>query len=98
MSARTPSDYDRAMVAISLLTLVPGELGGSETYTRELLRALGRVGGLDYRVLVPPVAPDAAEGLPAEPVPEYRRAHTIPERLAAMTLAAARPGPLRAHL
>jgi hypothetical protein len=32
------------MVGISLLTLVPGELGGSETYVRELLRGLGRVG------------------------------------------------------
>lgn len=31
------------MVGISLLTLVPGELGGSETYTRELLRGLARV-------------------------------------------------------
>ena len=40
----------------------------------------------------------AGEGLPTEVVPEYRRARTIPERLAAMALAAARPGPLRRHL
>jgi glycosyltransferase involved in cell wall biosynthesis len=86
------------MVGISLLTLVPGELGGSETYVRELLRALERVGELDYRVLVPPVAPDAAEGLPSEIAAEYRRARTIPERLLAMSAAAARPGPLRARL
>ena len=45
------------MVGISLLTLVPGELGGSETYARELLGALGRSGELEYRVLLPPVAP-----------------------------------------
>ena len=31
-------------VGISLLTLVPGISGGSETYARELVRALGRVG------------------------------------------------------
>lgn len=86
------------MVGISLLTLVPGELGGSETYARELLRALGRVGGLDYRVLLPPVAPDAGEGLPAEVAREYRPARTIPQRLLAMSLAAARPAPLRARL
>jgi glycosyltransferase involved in cell wall biosynthesis len=86
------------MLAIALLTLVPGELGGSESSTRELLRALARVGTLDYRVLLPPVAPDASEGLPAEVVAEYRRARSIPERLAAMGLAAARPGPLRKHL
>jgi glycosyltransferase involved in cell wall biosynthesis len=92
------ADYDRAMVGISLLTLVPGELGGSETYVRELLRGLARVGELSYRVLLPPVAPDAAEGLPAETATEYRRAQTIPQRLLAMTAAAARPGPLRRHL
>jgi glycosyltransferase involved in cell wall biosynthesis len=86
------------MVGISLLTLVPGELGGSETYVRELLRGLGRVGELSYRVLLPPVAPDAAEGLPAETAPEYRHARTIPQRLLAMTAATARPGPLRARL
>jgi len=93
-----PSDYDRAMVGISLLTLVPGELGGSETYVRELLRALEGSGELDYRVLVPPVAPEAAEGLPTELATEYRRARTIPQRLLAMGAAAARPGPLRARL
>jgi glycosyltransferase involved in cell wall biosynthesis len=86
------------MVGISLLTLVPGELGGSETYVRELLRSLGRVGELDYRVLLPPAAPDASEGLPAEVATEYRRARTIPERLLAMGTAALRPGPLRARL
>jgi glycosyltransferase involved in cell wall biosynthesis len=86
------------VIGIALLTLVPGELGGSESSTRELLRALGRVGTLDYRVYLPPVAPDAAEGLPSEVVAEYRRAHSIPERLTAMTLASARPGPLRARL
>jgi glycosyltransferase involved in cell wall biosynthesis len=86
------------VIGISLLTLVPGELGGSETYARELLRGLGRVGELDYRVLLPPIAPDAAEGLPADVATEYPRAQTIPQRLAAMTRAAARPEPLRARL
>ena len=52
-------------VGISLLTLAPGDLGGSETYARQLIRALGRVGTLDYVVLVPARAKDAAEGLPA---------------------------------
>ena len=62
------------MVGIALLTLVPGALGGSESATRELLRALARTGTLPYRVYLPPVAPDGAEGLPAEIVGEYRRA------------------------
>ena len=86
------------MIGISLLTLVPGELGGSETYVRELLRGLDRVGEHEYKVLLPPVAPDAAEGLPAEIATEYRHAQTILERLVAMGTAAARPGPLRARL
>ena len=86
------------MVGISLLTLVPGELGGSETYARELLRGLGRVGEGEYDVLVPPVAPEAGEGLPTTIAVEYRRARTIPQRLFAMGAAAARPGPLRAYL
>jgi glycosyltransferase involved in cell wall biosynthesis len=98
MRTLTPSDYDRAMIGISLLTLVPGELGGSETYVRELLKALEGVGELEYRVLLPPIAPESGEGLPAEIAKEYRRAQTIPERLLAMAAATARPGPLRARL
>jgi glycosyltransferase involved in cell wall biosynthesis len=86
------------VVGISVLTLVPGELGGSETYARELLRALARVGEGEYLVLAPPVAAEAGEGLPTTVASEYRRARTIPQRLAAMAAAAARPGPLRARL
>jgi len=86
------------VIAIPLLTLVPGRLGGSETYVRELLRGLGRSGAHDYRVVVPPVAPGAGEGLPSVAAREYRRASSTPERLLAMALASARPGPLAAHL
>jgi len=84
------------VVAVALLTLVPGALGGSERYTRELLRSLAAIGTLDYHVIVPPVAPNAGEGLPTTVADSYRSAHTIPERLVAMMLAAARPDPLRA--
>jgi glycosyltransferase involved in cell wall biosynthesis len=85
-------------VGISLLTLVPGKLGGSESATSGLLNALARTGTLDYRVYLPPVAPDAHEGLPHEIVRDYRPAQTIPERLLAMVLAAAHQGPLRRDL
>src|SRR5207248_1205302 len=71
---------------------------GSETYVHGLLRALGRVGEHDYKVLLPPAAPTASEGLPSEVATEYRLARTIMQRLAAMGAAAARPGPLRARL
>ncbi|MDQ3821923.1 MAG: glycosyltransferase family 4 protein [Actinomycetota bacterium] len=79
------------VVGISLLTLVPGVVGGSETYVRELCRALARVGTLEYRAYVPTIADDAADGLPSRTVPEYRAGRTMPARIRAMALAAARP-------
>jgi glycosyltransferase involved in cell wall biosynthesis len=94
----TAEDYDRAMIGISLLTLVPGELGGSETYVRELMRGLGRVGELEYKVLLPPAAPTASEGLPSEIATGYRLARTPAQRLRAMTAATLRPRPLRRDL
>ena len=58
-------DAGAGVIAIPLLTLVPGRLGGSETYVRELLRSLGRVGTHSYRVVLPPVAPDGGGQLPS---------------------------------
>jgi glycosyltransferase involved in cell wall biosynthesis len=52
------------VIGISLLTLAPGRMGGSETYARALTDALGRVGTLEYLVAAPPDAVDAAGGLP----------------------------------
>jgi glycosyltransferase involved in cell wall biosynthesis len=79
------------LVGLSLLTLVPGVVGGSERYARELTKALARVGELEYRVFLPTIAPDAADGLPSLLVPEYRASRTMPGRIAAMSLAAAAP-------
>ena len=82
------------MFGISLLTFVPGELGGTETYARELTRAIVAGGELEYRVFVPPLA-----GVPpGEVVPEYRAGRSMPRRFAAMGLAAAHPGPIRRRL
>jgi glycosyltransferase involved in cell wall biosynthesis len=86
------------VIGIALLTLVPGELGGSESSTRELLGALARGGTLPYHVYLPPVAPDAGEGLPSEVVKEYRAARSTRGRLGAMSWAAVRPGPLCVRL
>ena len=86
------------MIGIALLTLVPGELGGSESATRGLLRGLAQTGTLRYRVYLPPAAPDAHESLPYEVVDAYRRAHSRRERLLALALATACPGPLRLRL
>jgi glycosyltransferase involved in cell wall biosynthesis len=83
------------MVGISLLTLVPGTVGGSETYARELTRALHRVGELDYVVFVPTIAPDAGDGLPSRTVREYRAGRSTAARLQAMAAAALRPNAIR---
>jgi glycosyltransferase involved in cell wall biosynthesis len=82
-------------VGLSLLTLVPGVVGGSETYARELCRALARVGELEYTVFVPTVAQGAGNDLPATLVPEYRARTTTAGRIAAMSLATAMPAPIR---
>jgi hypothetical protein len=75
-------------VGISLLTLVPGVVGGSETYARELVRALGRVGEHDYRVFKPTVAED---DLPGKTVRTYRASRSRPGRATAMAEAVLLP-------
>lgn len=83
-------------VGLSLLTLVPGISGGSETYVRELARALTRVGTHEYVALVPPLAPDAGGGLPTVVAADYPRATTTLGRLRAMGSATLRPRDLQA--
>jgi glycosyltransferase involved in cell wall biosynthesis len=86
------------MVGISLLTLVPQLSGGSETYARELVRGLARVGRLQYGVFAPSIASDAADGLPGTTVSSYRASRSTPGRLLAMGLATAAPGRIRREL
>jgi glycosyltransferase involved in cell wall biosynthesis len=85
-------------VGISLLTLVPGISGGSETYARALTRTLAHEGTLDYRVFLATIAPDAGGGLDSTVVERYRASRSMPGRIAAMAAAAVRPGPLRRAL
>jgi glycosyltransferase involved in cell wall biosynthesis len=85
-------------VSLSLLTLVPGISGGSETYARELCRALARVGAHDYEAMVPRLAPDAGGGLETVVATGYRASTTTPGRLLAMGRAALRPAALRRQL
>ena len=77
-----------------MLTLRPGQMGGSETYARGLVHALGAYGTLDYVCFVPPAAADAGNGLRTVVVPEYRDARTPVRKAAAMGVAALRPGPI----
>jgi len=84
-------------VGLSLLTLVPGISGGSETYVRELVRALGRGGRFDYRVFLPPIATDVT-GAPIEIVTEYRASRSMPGRMLAMVDASIAGGRIRKRL
>jgi glycosyltransferase involved in cell wall biosynthesis len=86
------------MVGISLLTLVPRISGGSETYARELVRALARVGRLEYHVFAPKLAPDAIDGLPGTTVKTYPAAESMPGRIAAMATATAFPARVKREL
>lgn len=77
-------------VGISLLTLAPGDLGGSETYAVQLIRALGRVGRLEYTVFVPRRAKNLAGELPSIEVEDPRAGSHGPSRIPLMALAARR--------
>ena len=66
------------LVGLPLLTLVPGISGGSETYARELCRALARVGEHEYEALVPTLAPDAGGGLPSVVAAGYPASTSTP--------------------
>ena len=57
-------------VGISLLPLAAGERGGSSASARQLVRALGAAGTLEYVVFVPANDRNAAGGLPAVDVHE----------------------------
>ena len=59
-------------VGLSMLTLVPGVVGGSETYARALCKALAETEPVDATAFVPALAPDAGDGLPTVVVSEYR--------------------------
>ena len=87
-------------VLLSMLTLVPGTMGGSETYARELVRELGGRGerGLDVRALVAPVGAGFAEGrLPERVAPEYPTGAATTDRLRALALAVVRRRRLRRY-
>ena len=81
-------------VGISLLTLVPGVVGGSETYARELVRALGRVGELEYRVFTPSIVDD----VDGQPIRSYHARRTTRGRVAAMSRAAVAPRRLKREM
>ena len=58
------SDRTGLQVALSMLTLVPGGMGGSETYARELVRQLSSTDAVTATAYLPHSAAGFASGLP----------------------------------
>ena len=77
-------------VGLSLLTLAPGDLGGSETYAAQLVRALARVGEHEYVVFVPRRARELAGDLPTIEVDDPPAGTRGPPRIPLMALQARR--------
>jgi len=86
------------MIGISLLTLDPWTVGGTQTYARGLVDALARHGGLDYRVYVSSIAPGAGGDLRTVVVPEFPAARSRLGRIAGLTRATLADGRLRRTL
>jgi glycosyltransferase involved in cell wall biosynthesis len=77
------------VIGISLLTLDPSTVGGTQTYARGLVEALAAHGTLDYRVFVSEIAPEAGGDLRTIVVPEFPAGRSRSRRvlgLAAATL------------
>jgi glycosyltransferase involved in cell wall biosynthesis len=86
------------MIGISLLTLDPWTVGGTQTHARELVRALAGHGTLDYRVYVPAIAPEAGGDLRTVVVPEFPAGRSRLGRVAGLTRATIADGKLRRAL
>ena len=71
-----------------MLTLVPGAMGGSETYARALTRELGRRSDLDVTALVPAAAAGLFEGVREVVLPELRSDGSTADRLRTVLRAA----------
>src|SRR4051812_24938038 len=72
-----------------MLTLVPGEMGGSEAYSRELVGELvGR--NLDVSTLVAPVGRGFGAGVPQQVAAEFPTGMSSASRVRALVLSALR--------
>jgi glycosyltransferase involved in cell wall biosynthesis len=75
------------VIGISLLTLDPATVGGTQTYARELVSALADHGTLDYGVFVSEIAPEAGGDLRTVVVPEFPAGRSRAWRIAGLALA-----------
>ncbi|MEO6058121.1 MAG: glycosyltransferase family 1 protein, partial [Gemmatimonadales bacterium] len=85
-------------VALSMLTLVPGGMGGSETYARALTAQLAEVAAVDATAYVPSNARGFSEGIPEIVVESVTGGPSTRARLGAVISAGAHSRSIRASM
>lgn len=85
-------------VVLPMLTFVPGGMGGSETYAREVVAALARRGDLDLTILVPPAAAGIFAGVEEIVVERVTGGTSTPARVRSLAQATAPGARARAAL
>ena len=80
-----------------MLTLVPGGMGGSESYARALCRALAAEVDVDAVAFVSTSARDAGEGLETRVVPEYPGATSAVAKVAGLAVGVVRRRSMARH-
>ena len=82
-------------VGISMLTLVPGAMGGSESYTRALCRALAAQPDVSAVAFVADSGHAAGEGLETRFVPEYLSGTSTATKISGMAVGVVRRRSIR---
>lgn len=85
-------------VALSMLTLVPGGMGGSETYARELTRVLATTDEVRASAFVPATAAGFSRGIPEHVAARVRTGGSTRDRLLGLASARWRSGDVRAAM
>jgi len=82
-------------VALSMLTLVPGSMGGSETYARALTRTLPDDPHVHAEVFISPSARGFSEAAPERVIEGIRIGRSTPQRLTGIARITLRAGSIR---
>lgn len=85
-------------VALSMLTLVPGGMGGSETYARALTRELNGLADVTAEAFVPANAAGFSEGIAEQVISGVRTGSSTRDRLSAVASASLRGASIRAAM
>lgn len=85
-------------VALAMLTLVPGAMGGSETYARELTRQLATTDEVMATAYVPANAAGFSQGIPEVVVQRVQTGASTRQRLTTVATASLRLGGAAAQL